>query len=113
MVSDSVSKTFGIEKSIGFGIVKIWYWKKYRIRYRKNLVSKKYRIRYQKNLVSEKVSVSVSKKFGVGEKFRIWFRSGFGYRHTLPKRLFCQKEQIGKDNILSILLNSFLPKRKS
>ena len=68
MVSDSVSKKFGIEKSIGFGIgknlvskkvsdsvsekfgiekvsdsisEKIWYRKKYLIRYRKNLVSKK------------------------------------------------------------------------
>ena len=39
MVSDSVSKKFGIEKSIGFGIENIWYRKKYRIRYRKNLVS--------------------------------------------------------------------------
>ena len=28
-------KKFGIEKSIGFGIGKIWYRKKYRIRYRK------------------------------------------------------------------------------
>ena len=36
MVSDSVSKEFGIEKSIRFGIVKIWYRKKYRIRYRKS-----------------------------------------------------------------------------
>ena len=35
MVSDSVSKKFGIEKSIGFGIGNIWYRKKYRIRYRK------------------------------------------------------------------------------
>ena len=41
VVSDSVSKKFGIEKSIGFGIVKIWYRKKYRIRYRKNLVLEK------------------------------------------------------------------------
>ena len=41
MVSDSVSKKFGIEKSIGFGIEKIRYRKKYRIRYRKNLVSEK------------------------------------------------------------------------
>ena len=29
VVLDSVSKKFGIEKSIGFGIVKIWYRKKY------------------------------------------------------------------------------------
>ena len=57
MVSDSVSEKFGIKKSIGFGIVKIWY-------------REKYRIQYWKNLVSEK-------------KFRIRFRSDFGYRHTL------------------------------
>ena len=73
LVSDSVSKKFGIEKSIGFGIGKIWYRKKYRIRYRKKLVSKKvsdsvseriwyrkkYRNRYRKYLVSEK-------RFGFG-----------------------------------------------
>ena len=40
-ISDSVSEKFGIEKSIGFGIENIWYRKKYRIRYRKNLVSEK------------------------------------------------------------------------
>ena len=32
VVSDSVSEKFGIERSIGLGIVKIWYRKKYRIR---------------------------------------------------------------------------------
>ena len=35
MVSDPVLKKIGIEKSIGFGIVKIWFRKKYQIRYRK------------------------------------------------------------------------------
>ena len=29
------------------------------------------------------VSVSVSKKIGIGKKFRIRFRSDFGFRHTL------------------------------
>jgi len=33
-VSVSVSKKFGIEKSIGFGIGKIWYRKKFQIRFR-------------------------------------------------------------------------------
>ena len=37
MVSDSVSEKFGFEKSIGFGIGRIWY----REKYRKNLVSEK------------------------------------------------------------------------
>ena len=41
MVSVSVSKIFGIEKSIGIGFEKNWYRKKYRIRFRKILVSKK------------------------------------------------------------------------
>ena len=41
MVSDLALKKFGIEKSIGFGVKKIWYRKKYRIRYQKNLVSEK------------------------------------------------------------------------
>jgi len=67
MVSVSVSKKI-IKKSIGIGFEKFWYRKKYRIRFRKILVSKKvsvsvsekiwyrkkYRIRYRKNLVSEK-----------------------------------------------------------
>ena len=52
MVSVSVSKIFGIEKSIGIGFEKIWYRKKYRYWFRKILVSKK-------------VSVSVSKIYGI------------------------------------------------
>ena len=44
----------------GFGIERIWY-------------RKKYQIRYCKDLVSEKVSDSVS------EKFRIWFCLDFGF----------------------------------
>ena len=56
----SVSKFFGIDKSIGtcFG----------------------------KKLVSKKVSDSVSKKNGIGKKFRIRFCSDFGFRHTLNRR---------------------------
>ena len=34
-------------------------------------------------MVSEKVSDSVSEKFDIGKKFRIRFRSDFGYRYTL------------------------------
>ena len=76
-------------------------------------------IGFEKNLVSEKVSDSVSKnsgieksigigigknlvskKFGIGKKFRIRFRSDFGYRHTLDSRylkvvnpsVWCQSE---------------------
>ena len=41
MVSVSVSKNFGIEKSIGIGFDKFWYRKKYRYRFRKFLVSDK------------------------------------------------------------------------
>ena len=70
IVSVLVSKNFGIDKSIGIGFDFFWYRKKYRYRYRKNLVSKK-------------VSDSVSKKIGIGKKFRIRFRSDFGFRHTL------------------------------
>ena len=69
----SVSKLFHFLDGFGFGIEKIWY-------------RKKYRIRYRKYLVSEKVSDSVSEKFGIGKKFRIRFRSDFGYRHTLVLR---------------------------
>ena len=39
---------------IGYGIEKIWYQKKYRIRYQQNLVSKKYWIRWQTKIGIEK-----------------------------------------------------------
>ena len=60
----SVSKLFHFFYGFGFGIEKNWYKKKYRIRYRKNLVSKK-------------VSDSVSEKFGIGKSF------GFGFVQIL------------------------------
>ena len=41
MVSVSVSKNFGIEKSIGIGFENFWYRKKYRYRFRKKMVSEK------------------------------------------------------------------------
>ena len=36
----------------------------------------------------KKVSDSVSKKIGIGKKFRIRFRSDFGFRHTLGEKPF-------------------------
>ena len=73
MVSVSVSKNFGIKKSIGIGFEKIWYQKKYRYRFRKKLVSKK-------------VSVSVSKNFGIEKSIGIgfvkfWYRKKYRYRY--------------------------------
>ena len=77
-------KNFGIGKSFGIGFEKIWYRKKYRYWYRKNFgIEKSIGIGIGKKLVSKKVSVSVSKKIGIGKKFRIRFRSDFGFRHTL------------------------------
>jgi hypothetical protein len=80
MVSDSVSKKFGIEKSIGFGI-------------ENNLVSKKVSdsvleifgieksigFGIEKKLALKKVSDSVSKKFGIEKSIgfgigNIWYR---------------------------------------
>ena len=72
----SVSKLFHFFDGIGIGFGNFWYRKKYRYRFRKNLVSeksigigfeifwyrKKYRYRFRNFLVSKKVSVSVSKK---------------------------------------------------
>ena len=52
MVSVSVSKNFGIEKSVGIGFGKFWF-------------QKKYRYRFQKNWYRKKVSVSVLKNFGL------------------------------------------------
>ena len=72
MVSDSVSKKFGIGKSIGFGIENIWYRKKYWIRYRK--------IWYRK-----KVSDSVS--------FRFWVSS-----HTASNPLSRQSRRLPKSD---------------
>ena len=64
MVSEPVSEKFGTGKvsepvSVKFGI------------------GKKYRNRYRKNLVPKKVPVSVSKTFGTGKKY--WYR----YRQNL------------------------------
>ena len=67
MVSVSVLKKNGIDESIGIGFEKFWYQKKYWYWFRKHLVSKK-------------VSDSV---FGIEKKFRLRFRSNFGFRHTL------------------------------
>ena len=69
----SVSKNFGIRKSIGIGFENFWYRKKYRIRFRKILVSKK-------------VSVSVTKKFGIEKSIGIgfvkfWYRKKYRYRY--------------------------------
>ena len=56
----SVSKLFNFFGGFGFNIKKIWH-------------RKKYRFRYRKNLVSEKVSDSVSLKFGIGKSFGLGF----------------------------------------
>ena len=59
-----VSKLFHFLHGFGFGIEKIWYQKKYQIRYRKNLVSKKF-------------GIEKSFGFGIGKSF------GFGFIHIL------------------------------
>ena len=64
-----------VSKLPGFETFLFFWW--FRIRYRKNMVSKKYRIRNCKNLVSEKVSDSISEKFGIGKSF------GFGFVQIL------------------------------
>ena len=68
MVSVSVSKNFGIEKSIGIGFGKIWYRKKYRYRFRKFLVSKK--VSVSENLVSVLKIFGIEKNIGF-KKFGI------------------------------------------
>ena len=83
-VSVLVSKKIGIGKSIGIGFENFWYRKKVSV-----LVSKKFGIEKSigigigKILVSKKVSVLVSKKIGIGKKYRYRYRSDFGFRHTL------------------------------
>ena len=75
MVSVSVSKKIGIEKSIGIGFEKILVSEKVSV-----LVSKKFGIEKSigigigKILVSKKVSVLVSKKIGIGKKYRYRYR---------------------------------------
>jgi len=56
----SVSKLFHFFYGIGIGFGNFWY-------------RKKYRYRFRKNLVSEKVSVSVSKIFGIEKSIGIGF----------------------------------------
>ena len=80
MVSVSVSKKIGIEKSIGIGFENFWYRKKVSV-----LVSKKFGIEKSigigigKILVSKKVSVLVSEKIGIEKSIGIgieknWYR---------------------------------------
>ena len=52
-VSVSVSKKFGIEKSIGIGFEKLWYRKKYRYRFRKKIGIEKNLNQFQQNLVQK------------------------------------------------------------
>ena len=68
MVSVSVSKIFGIEKSIGIG-----FEKSIGIGFEKKWYRKKYRYRFRKILVSKKVSVSVSKNFALIKSISIGF----------------------------------------
>ena len=60
-----VSKKICIGKSVGIGF------------------EKNYRYWYLKKMALKKVSDSVSKKNGIGKKFRIRFLLYFGFRHTL------------------------------
>ena len=70
-VSVSVSKTFGLKKSLGIGLGKFGLKKKSRYRSRKHLVSKKSLGIGLENIWSrKKVSVSVSKTFGLEKKSR-------------------------------------------
>ena len=80
----SVSKNFGIEKSIGFGFEKFWYRKKYRYRYRKKFgIEKSIGFGIEKIWYRKKVSDSVS--------FRFWVSShtaGQWYTPLLALKLF-------------------------
>ena len=89
----SVSKFFGIEKSIGIGFENFWYQKKYRIRFRKILVSKK-------------VLVSVSEKIWYRKKYRIRYR-----KKVLDSVLFWfwVSSHTGMEH-LTVLIHSIKPK---
>ena len=94
MVSESVSKKFGIEKSFGFRFVQILgdvsvlkllgfetfpFLRWFRIRYRKKLVSKKYWIQYRKNLVSGPTDLLTGVKCrATSVSFRFWVSSRTG-----------------------------------
>ena len=76
-VSVSVSKKFGIEKSIGIGIGKILVSKKVSVLVsEKNWYRKKYRYRYQKKLVSQK-------------SFRFCFVQIFGFVTLTIRDILC------------------------
>jgi len=101
MVSVSVSKIFGIEKSIGIGFEKIWYRKKYRYRFRKKLVSKK-------------VSVSVSKNFGIEKSIGIGFEkfcSHKKYRYRFRKILYWKRTQIFMIYSITLNLEQYEPRK--
>ena len=65
-------------KKIGIGFQKNWYRKKYW-----NWFRKKLSLLVSEKMALKKVSDSVSKKNGIGKKFRIRFLLYFGFRHTL------------------------------
>ena len=86
MVSVSVSKNFGIEKSIGIGFEKFWYRKKVSVLVSKNFgieksigigfgnfwYRKKYRYRFRKK-------IGIRKSIGIGFDF-FWYRKKYRYR---------------------------------
>ena len=76
MVSDSVLKKFGIKKSIGFSIVKIWYQKKISDSVSKNLVlqedSDSFSFRFWVSWMTFRFP-----KFSVSKLF--YFFNGFGF----------------------------------
>ena len=104
-VSVSVSKTFGLKKSIGIGLEK-----KSRYRSRWYLVSKKSLCIGLKNIWSrKKVSVSVSKTFSLEKKS--WYRSR---KHLVSK----ESLGIGLENIwsrkkVSVSVSKILVSKKS
>ena len=83
-VSVSVSKTFGLEKSLGIGLENIWSKKKSRYRSRKHLVSKKSLGIGLENIWSQK-KVSVSKILVSKKNLGIGLDEFFWSRHSVPK----------------------------
>ena len=100
-VSVSVSKNFGIGKSIGFGFGNFWYRKKYRYRFRKILVSKK-------------VSVLVSKNFGIEKSIGIGFEKFWSqkkYRYRFRKILYWKRTQIFMIYSITLNLEQYEPRK--
>ena len=83
MVSVSVSKKIGIDKSIGISFEKKLVWEKVSVSVSEKIGIEKVLVLVLENIWYKKSIGFGIEKIGIGKKFWIRFGSYFGFRHTL------------------------------